>query len=162
MANVRRILAGPWLTMRPEDVRKAWYRPLEHPESQCDISGDCLGLGNATNLPGSGTEPSVGDCSEGFFFRLEPGHGMRLDGVDIEHWFGSVNDARAAAAIMATAIEPPDGACSLLTLPWQGRDRGRECYWSTSDGDWLIRVSITISHRGSVWGSLLSVSRWQF
>jgi hypothetical protein len=159
VANVQRILAGDWRHMRPADVRKAWYRPLEHVSTACEIQGECFFLGNATNLPRSKTEPSAGDCAESFIFDVERKDARLLSSVSMTQWFSNVPEALHAATLMSSAIHPPAGACTSLLTPWHTLERSRECSWATGDGDWVVEVTIRLVHVGSVWAAELGVAR---
>jgi hypothetical protein len=161
VANVERILAGDWLQMQPADVRKAWYRPLEHVDTACEIQGECYFLGNATNLATSKTEPSAGDCAESFVFQIERKE-RRLGSVSMRQWFASVPEALHAASLMSNAVHPPSDACASLHAPWHSLERGRDCSWSTGEGDRVIDVTIRLVHVGSVWAAELGVSRMSF
>ncbi len=160
--TLRTILDADWLTIRPEHVKASWYRNLESAPSACYSAFGCLFLGNATVLPGSGQEPSIGDCSEGFIFNpaVERGPAL-LTSVSLDEEFGTVAEAQRAAELLADAIRPPEGACPFLHLPWGVPERGRECDWA-ADGDWLLVLSVRIVHRGHTWRAGVSVSREQF
>ena len=162
VALLRSILAVDWLTIRPEQVRKAWYRPLETVPTACHSQWGCLFIGTATNLPGPGTEPSPGDCSESFVFNPEVKNGTHLlTGVALSHWFRSLAEAQHAAEVFAGAIDPPAATCEFVSNGWAARERGRECQWA-ADGEKVIVWSVRLIHRGGVWGAELNVSRLEF
>jgi hypothetical protein len=159
---LRSILDRPWLTIRPDLVRQVWYRELSEVPTACHSEFGCLFLGNATVLPGSGKEPSAGDCSESFIFNPESKSGRPLlTGADLDDWFGTAEEARRAAEALAAVIKPPEGACSFLLAPWSPADRSRECSWA-ADGDRVIAVSTRLVHRGRAWGATVSISRQEF
>src|SRR5438132_12241111 len=113
--TLRAILDAEWLTIRPEHVKAAWYRPLEHVPTACHSEWGCLFLGNATVLPGSGREPSVGDCSESFICNPAVKNGPSLlTGVSLDEEFGSLAEAQRGAEVLADTIQPPESACPFL------------------------------------------------
>jgi hypothetical protein len=113
-------------------------------------------------MPGSGKEPSVGDCGESFVFNPAAKDGPPLlTGVSLDEEFGTAAEAQRAAEVLVDSIRPPDGACPFLHLPWGERERSRECAW-VADGDWVIVLSTRIIHRGHTWDADYHVSREQF
>jgi len=159
---LRSILDKPWLTIRPDLVRQAWYRELSEVPTACHSDFGCLFLGNATVLPGSGREPSPGDCSESFIFNPESKSGPPLlTAADLDDWFETVEEARRAAEALSAVIKPPKGACSFLLVPWSPIERSRECSWA-ADGDRVIALSTRLVHRGRAWSATVSVARQRF
>jgi hypothetical protein len=156
------ILDADWLTIRPERVRAAWFRPLDAVPTACHSEWGCLYLGNATVMPGSGRAPSIGDCGESFIFNPAVKNGPPLlTSVSVDEEFATVAEAQRAAELLVGSMRPPDGACPFLLLPWGERERGRECAW-VAEGDWVIVLSIRLVHRSHTWETDYHVSREQF
>jgi hypothetical protein len=159
VGTLRSILDNPWLSIRPELVRKAWYRKLDEVPTACHSEFGCLFLGYATVLPGSAKEPSVGDCSESFTFNPEARSGPRLlTGASLDQWFGTLEEAQAAATTLAAAIKPSEGACVYMSTMWTLHERSRECAWA-ADGGKVIAIAIQLLHIGRTWGASVTISR---
>ncbi len=159
VATLRRVLMPDWLTIRPDQVKKAWYRPLQRVPTGCqNPSGECLLLGNASVSAGS----EASQCSEAFIFNANtPSGPMQLTTVDLKDTFPTLEGALRGAEELARVVQPPNGACPFLSLPWAEPERGRACHWA-ADGDWVIVLSFSLVRRGAVWETGFNISRSRF
>jgi len=161
ISRLREVLSPAWLSIRPEQIKKGWLRPLERVPTGCEsVDGECLFLGTASVSPGRTT--SAGECSEAFIFNADAkGAPMVLTSATMTHTFPSLKSAAQGVELLSRVMQPPPGACPFVLIPWGQLERGRECHWA-ADGEWLISLSFRLSRRSSVWEAEITVSRVKF